>query len=224
MRDQYKDAPTCYYCGEPASDADHVIPQSFIKHVRGLGDPELLRQIGLYSNRLKLVPACKECNSLLGSKYFGTASERKAYVQNRLRQRYRRLLEMPSWTDREIAELHGPLQRFIVESQALKERIERRVAGAPRVSLVRAPSSRPRGRPGRPAGLTPERIAATLRVAAALELLFAGEDISLGRTHRMGWILRRPTDETLTKWVDIDSAPDDQLGALLTRFRDRKEA
>lgn len=127
MRDQYSDAPTCYYCGDPASDVEHVIPKAFIQHLRDLGDMELWNEIGWYSNRLKLVKSCRECNVLLGSKYFGTALERKAFVKKALRRRYKKLLTMPIWTDRELGQLDGQLQNFVIEGVIRKERLMRRL-------------------------------------------------------------------------------------------------
>jgi hypothetical protein len=59
-----------------------------------------------------------------------------------------------------------------------------------------------------------------------------GHGFHLAHTHRMGWLLRKlesspdPTGKPRMKWVDVDSAPDGQLGALLIRHqqRDRQES
>lgn len=51
--------------------------------------------------------------------------------------------------------------------------------------------------------------------------------IELVHTKRMGWLLRRldwvgPDTRPRMSWVEIDSAPDGQLGALLLRHQERK--
>lgn len=220
MRDQYTDAPTCYYCGEPASDIEHVIPRAFLRRIRAVGDPQLLADIGLYSSRLKVVPSCKECNSLLGTKYFGTTLERRAFVQGRLRSRYRLDLAVPAWTGRELAELRGTLQRFVVEAQARKERIQRRVSGA---TFVAAPAEKKRRgrRLGRPRKLSEDQV---MEAARWLEDNIGDTDVGLSLSRRGTWYLRYPDESTELGWRTVDEAPVDQLPELLQRHRQRQHS
>lgn len=57
-----------------------------------------------------------------------------------------------------------------------------------------------------------------------------GQGFNLAHTHRMGWLLRRwdswidRFDQPRDGWVEVDSAPDGQLGALLLRHQQREHA
>lgn len=116
----------CYYCGERASTIDHVVPQSMLNTLRLHGDPaiaDILNQ----RQRIKTVPACRECNCLLGNRYFNTITERKTHLKKRLRQRYQRLLAMPPWSDSELATLSGRLRHFVMTAQVNKERLHQRL-------------------------------------------------------------------------------------------------
>jgi hypothetical protein len=66
----------------------------------------------------------------------------------------------------------------------------------------------------------------TWEIATELERIL-GPGYHLAHTHRMGWLLRRlesspePSGKSRMKYVDVDSAPDGQLGALLLRHQER---
>lgn len=97
----------CWYCGEPSTCHDHTYPLIALQQLYGVAD--------LPSPRLLLiVPACGECNGLLGDRVFPNHGRRKAYVKKRLRQRYKRLLELPSWEASELAQLGSALQHYVL--------------------------------------------------------------------------------------------------------------
>jgi 5-methylcytosine-specific restriction endonuclease McrA len=78
-------AKLCVYCGGVATTRDHVVPYlyagKFPGKRRGGSDPGIT------------VPACKTCNSALGSKLFYTMEDRVAWVR---RWRQHRLLPTPA--------------------------------------------------------------------------------------------------------------------------------
>lgn len=109
----------CVYCGEPANGRDHVIPRAFQQRIEDFG----------WAKRRKLiVPACGECNSTAGSKVFLTLREKRRYIHDRYRERYRKLLEAPNWTQEEIDELGPTLRTTVVRSQHAKDLIRARLA------------------------------------------------------------------------------------------------
>lgn len=116
----------CYYCGRPADSVDHVIPQVLIRQLEILGDTETWQQ--LYKrHKVKVVPSCKDCNHVLGPKYFSTLAERKAYVKKRLRQRKRNILQTPDWSDGELKELGPELRGYVEHVIALREETKLRL-------------------------------------------------------------------------------------------------
>ena len=117
----------CYYCGQPASAVDHVIPRVLLYQLGVLDDEETTHH--LYGrHKVRTVPACRECNSILGSKYFSHLEERKAWLKDRLRQRYKGLLSMPDWSIDELTELDGSLQDYVIQSMRLKRLMRQRIA------------------------------------------------------------------------------------------------
>lgn len=116
----------CYYCGRPADTVDHVIPQVLLKQLEAMGDTEAWSV--LYKrHKVKIVPACRDCNSVIGSKYFPTLAERKAFVKQRLRQRKRNVLETPNWSEGELNQLGPDLRGYVEHSIALREETKLRL-------------------------------------------------------------------------------------------------
>lgn len=78
-------------------------------------------------------------------------------------------------------------------------------------------------RRGRPRAIDATR---TWEIADGLEQLL-GRGFHIAHTHRMGWLLRHlesfpePSGRATMKYVDVDSAPEGQLGALLLRHQER---
>jgi hypothetical protein len=116
---------TCYYCGQPASDKEHVIQQSIMKALTGIS-LDLADEITRH--RRLIVPACRECNSLLVGTVQFTLAERKMFVKMRLRQKYAKLLSMPNWTEDELSVIGAHLRGYIVRALREKEIVKVRVS------------------------------------------------------------------------------------------------
>lgn len=98
----YEVEEACVYCGNPASQIDHVHPQAAHPneanpHTAGL-----------------LVPACGECNRIAGARIFKTLSHKREWIHWKLRRKHRRALALPYWSDQEKSEL-GPTLRDNLE-------------------------------------------------------------------------------------------------------------
>lgn len=120
------DVTACYYCGEPADTVDHARPQSLDRALRTMDVADRALVIGRQPRR-DLVPACRDCNCVLGKLWFATLEERRNYVKRRLRERNARLLSAPVWEQDEIEELGPTLKTTIVSQQRRKAAVERRL-------------------------------------------------------------------------------------------------
>jgi len=74
------------------------------------------------------VPACQECNSLLGSVLLTTVQERRHELKRRLRDKYRRIVSMPEWDEDELAELSNDdareyIRQHLAAARYLKSRL-----------------------------------------------------------------------------------------------------
>lgn len=131
----------CFYCGVPADSVDHVIPQSLLLAVAAL-DPRIARY--LVRARSRVVPACRECNSALGSEVYRTMEDRRNAAKKHLRRKYRRALALPSWTAAEIRSLGFTLRTYVESGLRLQQLTEERLRWREPVKYVVA-SSRRRG-------------------------------------------------------------------------------
>lgn len=75
--------------------------------------------------------ACRQCNSILGNRYFRTIRDRRAAVKDSLRAKYHHLLESPDWTESELDEMGYALRSFIAGRMALKKQIRERLRWRP---------------------------------------------------------------------------------------------
>lgn len=109
------------------------------------------------------------------------------------------------------------------------------VQGVPPVVSTHQPRDRARTRPRsrepkarQSADQKPAIDATRAWEAADIIEQMVGAGFHLAHTHRMGWLLRQleswPDWRTgrSWNWVDVDSAPEGQLGALLLRHQDRQ--
>lgn len=120
------DLTRCYYCGETADSVDHVVPQSMLRTLSTLEDEYTSAILARHGRRMT-VPACIECNVLLGNKYFITLAERKAHLKQRLRVRYRKLLATPDWTDTELGRLGDRMQGYVIASVVKRDIVLKRI-------------------------------------------------------------------------------------------------
>lgn len=63
----------CVYCGMPAGTIDHVLPRNWTGEAQRKVTP--------------VVPACGQCNCLIGDRYFTDIKERRAYCHEKLREK-----------------------------------------------------------------------------------------------------------------------------------------
>jgi len=98
----------CTYCGDPATVTDHVIPVSYLAR---LVDPQIDHP--RLQRGLIVVPACADCNGLLGPFVAFSIEDKRAELKRRLRRKYARLLGTAEWADDELGELGGSLRGWI---------------------------------------------------------------------------------------------------------------
>lgn len=98
-------AETCFYCGTYAEAYDHVPPIACMCEEEGL-----------------LIPACSECNGILGSSYIKRLRNRKAYLLKTYKKKYKKLMEAPCWTEEELNTLSYDL-RVAIETSEIKKAV-----------------------------------------------------------------------------------------------------
>lgn len=115
-------AKTCFYCGRPATEREHTVPRAILRAMNDVGIGEIVR------GRKLVVPACRECNTLLGSSYQQDLSKRKKYLKTRLREKYKSILQMNGWTELELDEMGFELRSHILAAIQQRRLIEARLA------------------------------------------------------------------------------------------------
>jgi hypothetical protein len=110
-----------YYCGEPADSIDHVIPRNALARI-AVVDPYDIH------NRVLVVDSCRECNCLIGGKWFDSLQERKDYLKTKLRKRYQKFIDLPDWTDHELSVLGYALADLIRKGMARKRKVKQRLS------------------------------------------------------------------------------------------------
>lgn len=97
----------CIYCGLEATQMDHLIPEPW-------SGPTARTNIAT-------VPACRECNVLIGDYVTFSITKRRAYAHEKLRERYAKWLQCKRFTAAELDEM-GPNLRSVVED-GLRQRV-----------------------------------------------------------------------------------------------------
>jgi len=116
----------CTYCGDTADSLDHFIPHSYAQKN---GEPKSFA-------RSKTIPACRECNCILGTRLFYSIGERAAYLKDRYLSRYKKILSTPEWDDEELEDMGYNMRMLIETSQEDKRAIQYRVAHCETVAAV----------------------------------------------------------------------------------------
>lgn len=83
--------------------------------------------IGDFTGTFK-VRCCTQCNSTAGNKVFKTIAAKRRYIQECYKEKYKKLLALPHWTDAELADLGYSLQTKIKSDIERKKIILRRLA------------------------------------------------------------------------------------------------
>jgi hypothetical protein len=96
----------CVYCGMAADTLDHFPPRVYTRH-------------GF------LLPACRECNVIVGSDFPTDFEKRAALVKQKLARRHARALRFPRWESEEIDQLGYSMRKSVVSWQE-----KRRIAHA----------------------------------------------------------------------------------------------
>ena len=105
----------CFYCGELATDRDHLLPAS-------------LDASGRVQNGRDTVLSCRECNSILNNYAPLSVEARIIHLRDKLRKKYKLHKRMPEWDDDELQEMGNGLlshiQSKVLERQRAMQRVE----------------------------------------------------------------------------------------------------
>ena len=104
----------CIYCGEPATDRDHVVPHSLTSKVERSWTTS------------EVVPACRDCNGSLHNRPLLTIAARADWLLRRLFRKQGSLKGRP-WTDEELMELGETLRKYVVSQENKRLTLERRI-------------------------------------------------------------------------------------------------
>ncbi len=111
----------CIYCGDYSECRDHFVPSSYMRVERSFGARDT-------------VSCCSRCNSFKSSYYFANIQDCAVYLQRKYETRYKKVLELPEWSDEEIKELRGSLKRRVIRNRYLQQLIKRKLENLEAVS------------------------------------------------------------------------------------------
>lgn len=110
--------PACIYCGLRATTVDHFVPLSVVA---------MLATVGNVKGKF-LLPSCGECNGIASNSIFRTVAAKRRYIHERLRKKYRKLLELPDWSEEEKDEIGWNLRTSVEAGMAQKSVLLQRLA------------------------------------------------------------------------------------------------
>ena len=109
----------CVYCGLRATTNDHFVPISVVNMLQ-----ECMDQVpGKF-----LLPSCGECNGIASDRVFPTVAAKRRFIHARLKQKYRRVLALPEWSQAEREELGWTLRTSVDAGLAQKSVLTQRLA------------------------------------------------------------------------------------------------
>lgn len=126
----------CVYCGVFADSEDHVVPRHLLERAGELSvDLSKVMRMQRW-----VVPACRECNTMIGGRLYPTLAERRAAAHAGIRRKYASYLRVPDWSDEELDEMGPTAQREIVAAMAVRDWVRKRLAwrGARKVEDISA--------------------------------------------------------------------------------------
>lgn len=115
----------CYYCGQQADSVDHVVPQDVLRMLAALSDIAITRAV--LRKRALRVWACRECNSLASCSIQDSLQGRRQFVKDKLKKKYRKILELPKWEPEELEDMGYVLRKYIEHAADIKALIEQRI-------------------------------------------------------------------------------------------------
>lgn len=104
----------CVYCGQPAETRDHLLPRNVT------GDA--------WRRTVLTVPACAECNSLIGDILLESITARRAYVHERIRARNRKVLAAVELSEAQLNEFGPGLRGYLETADANKRELISRLS------------------------------------------------------------------------------------------------
>jgi len=113
----------CVYCGCQAECIDHVFPLSLAK-ILNLREEHMRKHLrgGLY-----LVPSCNNCNIIAAAKPFNNIKDKRAYIQERLKKKYKNILRFKVWDDDELEGLGSEMRRQVIAGMRNRAVLEHRI-------------------------------------------------------------------------------------------------
>ena len=99
----------CMYCGDPANQREHVTPYSYS------------------GNNTHMVWSCQECNVLASDNLFVNIEEKGRYINERLHIKYKKLIDIPDWSEKEFKELDGNIKRNVKGMIEVQKWIKKRI-------------------------------------------------------------------------------------------------
>jgi hypothetical protein len=120
----------CAYCGLTAQCRDHVIPQAY----EGVGQHET--GYGTGWKRDKVVPACSECNCLLGRRWLPSVAERAAFLAQKLRVRHEEALNFPNWNEDDLEDMSPRMRKQIRAKIQRRDLLKARIAFADSIARM----------------------------------------------------------------------------------------
>lgn len=95
----------CTYCGQVSDTLDHVPPLNMVY---------IKAEVGLEcEGPFVKVPACSECNMLLGKVHKVSIKERRAHIKDAIKKKYKRFLKIPNWDEDELEDVDPAFARDI---------------------------------------------------------------------------------------------------------------
>lgn len=113
---------SCVYCGESATCLDHVFP------IAMCGIYAVSKQLlQKFKRAFCLVPSCEECNRLASNTLHYTILDKRLFIQDKLRKKYKKHNNSADWGEDEINELGRNLQQHVRKMLSTKTKLVRRL-------------------------------------------------------------------------------------------------
>lgn len=104
----------CVYCGDPGWTRDHILPRPWT------GDT--------IRRSVITIPACQQCNSMIGAALTWSISERRALAHSRIERKYRKILRLEDRTRAEKDEFGPAIRSSIDRGELLKRHVFSRLS------------------------------------------------------------------------------------------------